>query len=511
MSIFKSIWSLVLAGIIMLSVTSGLDMSVLASETEAETQEVTEVIEVTEATEVYEATEGLGATDSSTETQATEAPTVITTEGVTEVESDATEAPTEEPSYAKNLGSVGTLYKDTNYTDRIEFSWNSVEDADGYRVYYKNDDIHDDFRLLTITEGTELTVMGLDHTTPYEFKVAPFVVKFGKTYEGTASIGKTATQPAATSAPTLKRCSTVIEISWNKNDKADGYRIYRQDASTNGKLVLYKTITNNSTTTFSDTNISQGRAYNYHVKAYREMYEGRTYLGEGATLRTLAGLCAPGGVTTTSQLSRVSFVWNKNKYADGYDIMYSTSKTGTYKLLRSTTKTFFNTIRLTNNTKYYFRIVPYKQVGNYRVLGTYTPVEKTVTNKAYGKTIGNTYIEISIKQQYMWYYIDGTLYVETPVVTGNVGAYSTPTGAYSIYQRMSPATLTGPTWCTTVQYWLAFTYSGCGIHDASWRSASEFGGTTYMGNGSHGCVNTPTAAVKKIYSKAKIGTPVVVY
>jgi lipoprotein-anchoring transpeptidase ErfK/SrfK len=69
----------------------------------------------------------------------------------------------------------------------------------------------------------------------------------------------------------------------------------------------------------------------------------------------------------------------------------------------------------------------------------------------------------------------------------------------------------GDGYSSYVNYWLAFTYSGCGIHDASWRSASEYGGTTYQGNGSHGCVNTPYDAVKKIYQKAGIGTYVVVY
>ena len=451
-------------------------------------------------------------TQEATEAQ-TEAPTVVTTEGVTELETQAqTEADTQEPTVDPNkVDQVESLTKEYGTTDEMSISWDAVEGATGYRIYFKNNDEHEDFRLLTNTKGTKFTIKGLQHTTPYEFKVAAFVIKFGKMYMGESIIGKTATEPAATNTPYLKRSSTLIQFSWNKNSKADGYYIYRQDASTNGKLVLYDTVEDCNTTEYTDTNISQGRAYNYQVRAYREMYEGITLTGEGSTQRTLAGLSAPGLNKSTTQLRRVSIVWNKNKYAEGYDVMYSTSKSGPYTVLKTTSKNFLNTPRLTNNQKYYFRVVPYKQVGNYKVYGTYLPVEHTVTDKAYGKTIGKTYIEISIAQQHMWFYIDGDLYVETDVVTGNVGYYSTPTGAYSIYQRLSPATLTGPTWSSYVQYWMAFIYSGCGIHDASWRSAGEYGGTTYMGNGSHGCVNTPLAKVKQIYAKAKIGTPVVVY
>ena len=490
---FKRVLSAFMALTIMLSVVTSLQLTAYA-----ETEPTEEAV-----------------TQAQTETKETEAPTIVTTEGETTIETEAqTEKETEkaeEPTVDNTkVGVVTNLKKESGSTTELKISWDAVEEASGYRIYYKNDDLHDDFRLLATTKGTSFTLKNLTHTTPYEFKVTAFVVKRGKVYQGDAVVGKTATDVAATNKPTLKRCSTLVQISWNKNAKADGYRIYRQDASTNGKLVLYKTITDNTVTSFEDTNVSQGRAYNYQVKAYREMYPDITYLGKGETLRTLAGLCAP-GTTSTTQLRRVSFVWNKNAYAQGYEIQYSTSKSGPYKELKSTTKTFLNTPRLTANQKYYFRIVPYTYVNGNLVYGTYTPVEKTVTDKAYGKTIGTTYIEISIKQQHMWFYINGDLYVETDVVTGNVGYYSTPTGAYNIFQRMSPATLTGPTWSSYVQYWLAFTYSGCGIHDASWRSASEYGGTTYMGNGSHGCVNTPLNAVKKIYAKAAIGTHVVVY
>ena len=38
-----------------------------------------------------------------------------------------------------------------------------------------------------------------------------------------------------------------------------------------------------------------------------------------------------------------------------------------------------------------------------------------------------------------------------------------------------------------------------------------FGGTIYMGSGSHGCINTPLAAVKLIYDSIEEGTPIIVY
>ena len=496
----KAVLSLVLALVIMMSVITGLNTSVFAAENTAEP------VESTQATQ-----ETVPAVPTEAETQSV---TVETTEGSTEVATDSTQSPSATEAIQNvTIGKVKKVGKTGSYDTQIKIYWSAVEGVDGYRVYYKNNDKKTGYSLLTTTSGTSLTVKNLPHTTPFQFRVHAYIKKFGRIYEGVGTVSKTATQPATMATPSLKRSSDMIQISWKKNSRADGYRIYRQDSSTKGKLVLYKTIKKNSTTTFTDKKIKTGKAYNYQVRAYRKLYTDRTYVGKGSTLRTVAGLCSSKVTSCTSQLRRISLQWSKNGQATGYDIYCKADDQKSFKKLGTTKNTFYNTKRLRTGHTYTIRIKPYKLVGakKTKVYGTYRTVTKKAVSTAYGKKIGTTYIEISIKQQRMWFYINDKLYVETPVVTGNVGAYATPTGAHKIWQRSSPATLTGPTWSSYVNYWMAFTYGGCGIHDASWRSASEFGGTTYMGNGSHGCVNTPYNAVKKIYSKAKIGTYVVIY
>ena len=59
-----------------------------------------------------------------------------------------------------------------------------------------------------------------------------------------------------------------------------------------------------------------------------------------------------------------------------------------------------------------------------------------------------------------------------------------------------------------VGYWMPFN-GGIGFHDASWRS--EFGGTIYKTNGSHGCVNLPKEAAKQIFLNIDQGTMVRVH
>ena len=147
----------------------------------------------------------------------------------------------------------------------------------------------------------------------------------------------------------------------------------------------------------------------------------------------------------------------------------------------------------------------------YTVDKAYDAVQlKSVKNGA--EWIGDetgTFIEISIDQQHMWFYENGNLIVDTPVVTGNDdGDCNTPTGSYAIQSREEQTTLVGEDYESYVDYWLGFN-GGIGIHDASWRD--DFGGDIYQGNGSHGCVNTPFDKVKTIYEHVEVGTPVYVY
>lgn len=124
--------------------------------------------------------------------------------------------------------------------------------------------------------------------------------------------------------------------------------------------------------------------------------------------------------------------------------------------------------------------------------------------------IGSTYVEIDYTNQRMWYYKDGVLLVETPVVTGNVSAgMASPEGIFCLLGKAEDEILKGETYSTPVDYWMPF-YGGVGIHDAdSWRST--YGGSIYLTSGSHGCINTPTAKVAQLYSAIEIGTPIVCY
>ena len=123
--------------------------------------------------------------------------------------------------------------------------------------------------------------------------------------------------------------------------------------------------------------------------------------------------------------------------------------------------------------------------------------------------IGNTYVEINMTKQHLWFYKNGTLVVEGNVVTGNVNNNcSTPTGIYKLKYKQKDATLKGDNYSTQVSFWMPFN-GGIGIHDAIWRY--EFGGNIYRTNGSHGCVNAPYELANKIFNNIEGGIPILCY
>ncbi len=128
----------------------------------------------------------------------------------------------------------------------------------------------------------------------------------------------------------------------------------------------------------------------------------------------------------------------------------------------------------------------------------------------YGENeIGNSYVEVDLDNQHIYVYKDGELVVETDCVSGKVSSGDfTPDGTFQINYKQKDATLRGRGYASKVKYWMPFN-GNIGLHDASWRK--EFGSDIYLRNGSHGCVNLPSAVAAQIYDNVEQGEAVIVY
>lgn len=127
-----------------------------------------------------------------------------------------------------------------------------------------------------------------------------------------------------------------------------------------------------------------------------------------------------------------------------------------------------------------------------------------------GTDINNTYIEVDISKQHMWYFKDGKLVIDTDVVTGKESdpKRKTPDGLYQVLTKAKDYKMSGSYGSSFCHYWIAISWDGVGIHDLG---RSVWGGNEYISNGSHGCINTPIDAVKVIFDSVPEHTPVIVY
>ncbi len=130
--------------------------------------------------------------------------------------------------------------------------------------------------------------------------------------------------------------------------------------------------------------------------------------------------------------------------------------------------------------------------------------------KSHGENdYGDTYVEINLTAQHLFFYKDGSLIVESDFVSGNLSKnYDTPTGIYGLTYKERDAVLRGENYASPVTYWMPYC-NNVGMHDASWRSS--FGGNIYKTSGSHGCINLPKSAAEKIFEHIQEGDPVLVY
>ncbi len=122
---------------------------------------------------------------------------------------------------------------------------------------------------------------------------------------------------------------------------------------------------------------------------------------------------------------------------------------------------------------------------------------------------GQTYVDVSISQQKLVYYVNGAPVLVSDLVTGNTSRHhNTPQGVFQIYNKQRGRTLKGDGYSAYVNYWMPFT-GNYGLHDATWRSS--FGGEIYKTNGSHGCVNMPKSMAEALYNMVSVGTVVYIH
>lgn len=169
----------------------------------------------------------------------------------------------------------------------------------------------------------------------------------------------------------LKVSSAVysIKISWNKAADAESYRIYIYK---DGK---WRTAGNTSRNSFTIKKLKAGSRYSVKVAAINKAGIGTVSSVQKTTARPQKAVIKS-IVKTGSSKVKITF---KKVTASGYQILMKSGK-GSYKQIKTTSKTSATINKMKKGTKYSFRVRAYRKVGSKIYYGKYSGT-KTYTLK----------------------------------------------------------------------------------------------------------------------------------
>ena len=220
----------------------------------------------------------------------------------------------------------------SNTTGGIKISWNKVDGAYGYRLYYKP--ASGGWKRFKDTTATSFTDSGVspNRTEIYTIRC---IDKNGNTVSGFNSNGWSKKYtPAAPTISKLENTSGGIKISWNKIAGVYGYRLYYKTSSGG-----WKRFKDTTATSFTDSGVSPNRTETYTIRCIDK--NGNTVSGFYSRGWSKKYTPVAPTITRLSNTSKgVSVTWNKIAGVYGYRL-YRKYDGGSWTKVKDTTSTSF--------------------------------------------------------------------------------------------------------------------------------------------------------------------------
>ena len=175
----------------------------------------------------------------------------------------------------------------TSYNDKAKLTWKKIENADAYQIFRATSKDGEYTRIRTISGSNNLTYYDKNVKTnkKYYYKVRAYTFINGQKSYGSFSTIQEKAELAKTTITSGKYSSSKNTIKWSKVSGVTGYKIYRA-TSKNGTYTKIKTIKNNTTFSYTDSNLSLGKVYYYKVRAYK-VKSGKETHGQYSDIKKL--------------------------------------------------------------------------------------------------------------------------------------------------------------------------------------------------------------------------------
>lgn len=232
--------------------------------------------------------------------------------------------------------------------DEVDISWKAISGVDGYYVEGYVGDQWTKFSFSTDGDRVAAKLSGLSAGLKYKVRIAAYAGSF----TGKFRYFYIDTVPSPVwNINTVKATDETVRISWNRNTRADGYKVeWYIDNQWSAK-----TVTGSNNIAAVIDGLCAGTRYKVRVSAYKgDLYSPYTY----GYIDTLPSKVM--GITQAVTSSSFTLTWDKNESADGYTVQYYADGKWNEKTLTGNNKTTVTIGSLKGYKTYKVRIKAYK-------------------------------------------------------------------------------------------------------------------------------------------------------
>lgn len=214
----------------------------------------------------------------------------------------------------------------TTYNE-VDISWKNISGVDGYYVECYVGNQWKQIGFSTDGDRVAAKLSGLSAGLKYKVRIAAYAGSF----TGKFRCFYVDTIPSPVwNINTVKATDETVRISWNRNTRADGYKVeWYIDNQWSAK-----TVTGNNNIAAVIDGLCAGTRYKVRVSAYKgNLYSPYTY----GYIDTLPSKVT--GITQAVTSSSFTLTWDKNESADGYTVQYYADGKWNEKTLTGNNKT----------------------------------------------------------------------------------------------------------------------------------------------------------------------------
>lgn len=193
---------------------------------------------------------------------------------------------------------------------KIYLAWDENPTGNSYYIYRSINDTP--YELYTTTTGTSISETGLDAGTVYSYIISSYLDTTNLLSQYSEALRAVTTPYVTTGFAISANTAESLHLSWNLNETATGYIIYRRQGSGS-----FEYLTSTTETSYTDTGLESGTNYRYKIKTYADTEE---HTSGFSTAEKTSTLPAQVNLKGKAGYGKLRLTWDAVTGAAGYYI-----------------------------------------------------------------------------------------------------------------------------------------------------------------------------------------------